>query len=70
MASCEKCWSEARRRVLDGEQTGSVSRVYAEVLKEREDAGQVCTPRERAGWYWDEATQRDTRESNQDGAPK
>lgn len=59
MASCEKCWSEASRRaLLEG---GSVSDHYYRVMKEVEDSGNVCTPRERAGQFWDEATQRDTR---------
>lgn len=61
MASCERCWGEARRRVLCGELPGSVSSAYLKVLKEREDAGIVCTPQERAGMYWDEAAQRDSR---------
>lgn len=42
-------------------QGGSVSEHYYAVMKEREDTGTVCTPQERAGQFWDEATQRDTR---------
>jgi hypothetical protein len=30
-------------------------------MKEAEDSGNVCTPREKAGQWWDEIEQRDTR---------
>lgn len=59
MASCERCWGEARQRAMW--QGGSVSEHYYVVMKEREDANNVCTPQERAGQFWDESEQRDTR---------
>lgn len=59
MASCEKCYSEARRRaMIEG---GDVTMHYYRVMKETEDSGRVCTPREKAGQWWDEERQCDTR---------
>lgn len=59
MPSCEKCWSEASRRAMF--LGGSVSDHYYRVMKEAEDSGIVCTPREKAGQFWDEERQCDSR---------
>ena len=59
MPSCEKCWSEARRRsMFEG---GTISDHYYRVMKEVEDSGNVCTAREKAGQFWDEERQCDSR---------
>ena len=56
MASCEHCWS--RSHDAEG---------YYRVLREAERDGDECTKntiegaRLRAGQWWDEVTQRDTR---------
>lgn len=61
MASCERCWLEAAARAVgSGRPTTDV---YYEVMKEREEAGLVCTPKEQAGQWWDEEKQRDSRSS-------
>jgi hypothetical protein len=59
MSACEKCWSEANSRsLLEG---GSVSQHYQAILEERWKSGELCTPREQAGQWWDEERQRDSR---------
>lgn len=56
MASCERCWSRS-----DGAED------YSRVMREAERDELECTKntvegaRLRAGQWWDEATQRDTR---------
>jgi hypothetical protein len=52
MAACEKCWTDSR---------GDFDR-YQELLKQRDDLGLVCTPKQRAGMFWDEENQCDERE--------
>ena len=60
MASCEKCWSEARHRAMsDGRPTHEH---YPIVMKEVEDGGRLCTPQEQAGQWWDEELQCDSRD--------
>jgi hypothetical protein len=59
MPSCERCWSEASARAV-GTHRPTID-VYYEVVKEREDAGLICTPQEQAGQWWDEEKQRDSR---------
>lgn len=57
MASCEKCWSDARAVALV---TGrSTADVYHELLEMRQAT--PCTPIEQAGQFWDEENQRDSR---------
>jgi hypothetical protein len=44
MAACERCWSEYSRRSLTN------SRItYADVLREVEESGRVCTSEEQCG---------------------
>jgi ribosomal protein L37E len=47
MASCEKCWNDARKRALTIPSRKTVEEHYQDVLKER--ALTPCTPEERAG---------------------
>ena len=56
---CEKCWGDAylRYRMRGGFQADH----YRDILKERDEAGEVCTPREQAGQFWDEEKQCDSR---------
>lgn len=59
MASCEKCWGKAFRRSME---TGKCqAECYHEILKEVDETGIICTPKERAGQFWDEEKQLDTR---------
>ena len=60
MATCEKCWGRAFTRAYSGP-TKSQADCYADILKERDEAGLVCTPEERAGRWWDKRRQVDTR---------
>ena len=39
MASCEKCWSDARRTGVR----------YSDLIRDRETAGIICTPEQQAG---------------------
>lgn len=47
MAGCERCWSEANRRVHGA--YDSVTEAYHAILAERDAAGIVCTPEEQCG---------------------
>lgn len=66
MPICESCWEKARNCAAF--RGGSVADHYYVVMREREREKAVCTQdtlegrRARAGQFWDEATQRDTRE--------
>lgn len=57
MSSCEKCWGDAylRARLSHRDQTDC----YYELLEERK--GNPCTPKEKAGQWWDEEKQCDSR---------
>lgn len=55
MATCEKCWADAYS--LEGDQV----KRYTKLWLERGKAGKPCTPKERAGQWWDEDLQRDSR---------
>ena len=58
MSACEKCWEDAYLRSFG---TGkSQAECYQELLYER--TNKPCTPKQQAGQWWDEATQRDSRE--------
>jgi hypothetical protein len=59
MACCEKCWFEARRRAMFG--GGSIHDHYYKVMREVQESGEVCTPEEQAGPYWDSERKVDTR---------
>ena len=60
MASCEKCWGKAytRSRATGRDQ----AECYQVILKEVENSGNLCTPKEQAGDWWDEENQRDRRD--------
>lgn len=63
MSACEKCWSDASRRVfLTG---GSTADEYQKLLAERKNC--PCSPREQAGEYWDEDRQCDKRKESPRG---
>ena len=51
---CRKCWSDSYNYHDQGYETQTDK--YTELVKSRD-----CTPKEQAGEYWDEETQRDTR---------
>lgn len=55
--SCEKCWDDAGIRAMETGKTKT--ECYNEITKERND--NPCTPKERAGQFWDEERQRDRR---------
>jgi len=57
MASCEKCWDDAKR--LMGLTGIDVVDAYNKLLKERESA--PCSPKDQAGQFWDEQLQIDKR---------
>jgi len=52
--SCEKCWADAYM----GDYGDQAAR-YQQLIEERK--ANPCTPREQAGEWWDEETQRDSR---------
>lgn len=58
MPSCEKCYAEARTRAMC--EGGDVTEHYYRVMKEAEESGQPCTPREKAGQWSDEERQCDS----------
>lgn len=58
MPMCEKCWADAA-----GMWTGDQVATYQRLVAERNAAGHPCTPRERAGQWWDEERQCDSRVS-------
>lgn len=60
MASCEKCWDEARKRYCSDPRKAIIDHYYI-VMKEVQDSGYHCTPKEKAGNFWDEKNQCDTR---------
>ena len=62
MAMCEKCWGEAYFRSLYSGK--SQADCYHDVLKEVEERGDICTPKEQAGQFWDDEKEIDTRELN------
>ncbi len=39
MAACERCWNDAKMRGL----------TYAFVVEERNESGEVCTPKDQCG---------------------
>jgi ribosomal protein L37E len=47
MASCEKCWRDARLRA-DSAQTEHAEE-YRKLVAERDRAGETCSPQEQAG---------------------
>ena len=58
MPACEKCWKDA---YLRAEATGRKQvDCYLELLEERESS--PCSPREKAGKWWNEEKQKDSRE--------
>jgi len=58
MASCEKCWGNAYTRFrLDPSK--SQAEHYHDLIKERN--GNLCSPEEQAGQWWDEEKQCDSR---------
>lgn len=59
--TCEKCWDDAYTlsRVTGRPQAEH----YRELLKARSVVGPMCSMREQAGQFWDEARQRDSRET-------
>ena len=61
MACCEKCWADAYIRARC-DTSKSQAEHYPDILREREEAGMVCTPKEQAGQWWDEERQVDTAE--------
>lgn len=57
--TCERCYQEAKiRAVLTGKEFYIA---YQDVMREREDSGNVCTPEERAGQFWDAENKVDRR---------
>ncbi len=54
---CEKCWGDAYHPF--GRETQYER--YKEIVAERDAAGTACTPKERAGQFWDEARGCDSR---------
>ena len=60
MACCEKCWAEAGKRHMSNPHK-SKSDHYYDVMHEVEDEGKACTPKEKAGHFWDKKNQRDNR---------
>ncbi len=60
MPSCEKCWTVARSRYCS-DMSKSITDHYYIVMKEVEDSGIECTPKQKAGEFWDEEKQCDTR---------
>ncbi len=62
MASCEKCWGDAYLRLQSNPWKTQVD-CYLELLVERKD--NPCSPRERAGQFWDEEKQMDKREAKE-----
>ncbi len=62
MSNCRKCWSDAWLEYADGDTAyDSQTEAYHLILERRDAAGKACTPRERAGDYWDEELQQDSR---------
>ena len=59
MASCEKCWGKAytRSRITGKDQ----ATCYQEILDEVDKTGVICSPKDRAGQFWDEEKQVDRR---------
>ena len=55
MPSCEKCWADA----YDPYQGITQVEKYQQLLKER--GNNTCSPKERAGQWWDDEHQCDTR---------
>lgn len=59
---CEKCWGDAYKETIFRDK--SQAEAYYEIIAKREANGEICTPQEQAGDYWDEEKQIDTRKSN------
>lgn len=57
MSSCEKCWNESYRKMMDGLYSSQME-AYRALLKENDGK---CTPKEQAGQWWDEELQMDRR---------
>lgn len=60
MPACEKCWNIARERNFS-DPSKSVTDHYYNVMAEAEKSDHPCSPKEKAGDFWDEENQCDTR---------
>ncbi len=60
MPCCEKCWTMARSRHRKDMSKSNMEHYYI-VMKEVEDSGIECTPKQKAGQFWDEEKQCDNR---------
>jgi len=58
--TCEKCWADAWHPF------GDQAERYSKLVKERTERGQICTPKEQAGDWWDEEKQCDKRTLKED----
>jgi hypothetical protein len=60
MSCCEKCWADAYMRTLS-DPNKSRAEHYGDLLIERDHI--PCSEKEKAGIYWDEERQCDSRNS-------
>jgi len=60
MSCCEKCWEEARGKRISNPRKSQTAHYY-NIMEEKERNNTVCSPKERAGRFWDEVNQCDTR---------
>lgn len=60
MASCEKCWAIAVSRCISNPSKSKTDHYY-DVMAEAQSSGKCCTPKEKAGQFWDEEKQCDSR---------
>jgi hypothetical protein len=60
MISCEKCWEDSKALMRSGFYEDHYS-AYKALMREREAAGKICSPKEQAGMFWDEEKQIDKR---------
>mgnify|MGYP006971740195 CR=1 FL=1 len=58
MPSCEKCWGDAYMRTYENPYKSQAEH-YQDLLDERKD--KPCTPKQKAGQFWDDDLQRDSR---------
>ncbi len=60
MSCCEKCWAKACARYMLDPRKTKIDHYY-NVMKEVQKSSKPCTLKERAGQFWDEEKQCDSR---------
>ena len=60
---CERCWAEAFQAAMYDPSLDQADH-YIRITSTQNASGHVCSSREQAGSYWDEARQIDTRKTD------